>query len=72
MLLTSGVIRSSIVDPPRLAASPSQNDSLPHNLSRKNPGSTQLIHFTDPLHRFTALARWQSTLIDALKEFGKR
>ncbi len=71
MLLTSGVLRSAATDPPCMAALPPQVDS-PRLLSSHNSVRARMSHFTERAHRLGVLAHWHDTLLDILKEFGKR
>src|SRR5687768_4247369 len=71
MLLTSGVIRSAIVDPPSLA-NPRLQISSPRVLCPDKPVYARLPHATDHVRPINVLAHWCSAFVDILRTFGRR
>lgn len=71
MLLTSGVIRSAEIDPPGMRTSYAQM-SPSRSLSPGKSVYGNPVHTTDHKRHMGLLAQWHTTLIDILKEFGKR
>ena len=70
MLLTSGVIRSAAVDPPRMAIPQPQIGST--RILPDKPGYARFVHTSQHAHRMGVLAQWHSIFVDILKEFGRR
>ena len=56
MLLTSGVIRSAAVDPPRMAI-PQPQIGSPRILSPDKPGYARFVHTSQHAHRMSVLAQ---------------
>ncbi len=70
MLLSSGVIRSAEIDPPDMGGTGLATRS-PRPLSSTKSVYTKSVHTTDYNRHKNLLARWHTTFIDILREFGK-
>jgi hypothetical protein len=71
MMLTSGVIRSAACDPPRMM-NPQPTPCSLRNLPRGKFVDTQPIHVAEHSHHIGMFAHWHTTLMDILKEFGRK